>query len=384
MKRVKAVWVSVCATVVAGIVALGCSGAEGPATTPAGDSPASGRSPISISSIDNTTRANEKGPGRVLATVTSADKHTFVFGQSASGALVVAENAPQNEARVLDRDLTSGSITDVYRRLTNGVNPPASLVKAEAEAAKHDPAVSPVTPPVGNVLSSPPRRPEVNNDWFYNTYCTPSFIAVCDEQNGPINSSLGQWVYGGNFDVWGYNYPSNSGTAALLEYVWNGSSWTFDWISGTIYPGNVWYEWWFNNPEYRSAELSISGFGGMAFGSPGLVASWTYATSTFNINVGGANLQTYWPHDSAVHCWEMENGFSHVTLTTGTNTNLTGINIGTAGVCPFQGEKDTNPKTMCCAGNSTGTTACAVISGDTENFNPGYCCVSMGGHRQGC
>jgi len=381
----KAALVSVCATAVAGVVALGCSGAEGPTTgSTSGGSAASGRSPVSISGIDNTARPNLKGPGQVLATVTTSNKHTFVFGQSASGATVVAESMPAHDTQMLDREMTSGSITDVYRRLTNGLTPPAALIKAEAESPKHEAATSLAAPPVGrpveHVATALPGEPEFSIDFFRFTYCAPNYVSVCDEQNGPINASLGQWTYGANFDVWGYNYPGNSGTAALLEYVWTGSSWRFDWISGTINPGNVWYEWWFNTPEYRSAELSIQGEGGMAFGSPTFNATYDSGNSTFSFNIGGPNLSAVWPHDSGINCWETEPGFSHVTLGA-FGTNLAGENFGIGGTCHFLGESDTNDKTVCCTGDQTGTTACARVDGPSSwNFNPGYCCASKGGH----
>ena len=365
----------VCGTAVALFVGAGCGSSDSTQGTP------TIHEGSNVSTVDNTTRAS--GPGKILATITTTNNHTFVFGQSAHGDLVVAESAPMAEKQILDRNVTSNAITDVYRTLTNGLQPPESLVQAEAAAALHEESMSPVQPPV--VAPKRTLRPDVNNDWFYQTFCTPNFVTVCDEASGTINASHGQWVYGKNFDAWGYNYPQNTQSAAMLEYLWTGYNWNFDWISGSINPGYYWYEYWFNaSPVYRSTELTPQGMGGMAMGSPALVATWTTANSNFGINDGNGALKGQWPHDSQINC-HVSDGVYNINVVT-FSTNLTGINVAMAPSCPFLGEQDFNTETMCCHGVSTGTTACAVVSGDpvSQYFNPGYCCRSMGGNRQGC
>ena len=70
--------------------------------------------------------------GRVLATVQGPGGHVFVFGQGASGSLVVAENAKAGEAGLLGSIARSGTIADVYRSVTGRADVPQAIADAVA------------------------------------------------------------------------------------------------------------------------------------------------------------------------------------------------------------------------------------------------------------
>lgn len=115
----------------------------------------------------------------------------------------------------------------------------------------------------------------------------------------------------------------------------------------------------------------------------GLVVTYDDNTSVFNFSLGGPKIDQLWPNDPGVNCYVSDGAYSPLIGKMGTNLN--GINVSIAGSCTFLGEAGpASGDTAWCTGTRTGQKASANVEGNTWNFNPGYCCASMGGADTHC
>ena len=327
--------------------------------------------------------------GTVLAKLSTQNGHTFIFGRSVRGDIVVAEGATVGVKPTLDASVTGTSVSRLYTELSGGVEAP-EVLKAAEEAAKSIGAagliVSSAAPPklterVAPGFIFPPiviSSLTPNQQWFQAKFCSLPYISFCDLQNGSVNTSLYEWIYAPNYYAYGLNDSSNRRAANMYEWVWNGSSWQFDWASPAIEPGTYWYEWWWNtNPVYRATDLVFPDSGPTGFGSGGITPSGLEVSypippsQTFNFNVGGAAFNTQFPNDAEVTCY-----VSGIRVTT-FSTSLTGINVGVGGVCEEQQWYNSNPQAAWCQGNTTGQSVSTSVV--APYFAPANCCRSMGG-----
>ena len=323
--------------------------------------------------------------GTVLATLASGG-HTFVFGRSVRGDIVVSESAPANEAPLLRDGVAGRAVTDVYRALSGGAEPPDELVRAASAASLGAAPSAPRAP------EATPRHAE-NADLvilpfpvytagqlsFESTYCSLKYMSDCDLSSGDINSSLGQSIWASNYFAYGMEDATSTGTAAVVGFYWNGSAWNLDWISPTMYPGNTVYEYWWNSsPISRASELAGQGAGALAQGgiTPGNLVVTNLEAQEFNFSVGGAPFRTQFPNDSEVTCY-----VGGIRITT-IDTSLVGINVNVGAVCTNQGEEDTQLQGAYCQGKTTGQIASTTVY--APYFVGGYCCKSMGGNNTSC
>jgi hypothetical protein len=323
--------------------------------------------------------------GTVLATLASGG-HTFVFGRSVRGDIVVSESAPAKEAPILRDGAAGRSATDVYRALSGGAEPPDELFRAASAAsfrvvpsAPRAPEVAPRAAKSEDVIVFPFPLYTAGQLSFQSTYCSLEYMSDCDLGSGDINDSLGQSIWASNYFAYGMEDATSTGTAAVVGFYWTGSAWNLDWISPTMYPGNTVYEyWWSSSPIRRASELAGKGAGALAQGgiTPGNLVVTNLEAQEFNFNVGGAPFSTQFPNDSEVTCY-----VSGIKITT-IDTSLVGINVNVGAVCTNQGEEDTQLQGAYCQGKTTGQVASTTVY--APYFVGGYCCKSMGGNNTSC
>jgi hypothetical protein len=294
---------------------------------------------------------------------------------------------------LFDKTITARPVAEVYRLVTGGLVAPDALVAAEQAAAHR--AIEKVAPPPASAKSAPREDFVIyQHDWFYDTFCSGSGatnLQVCDDAaTGPINANQAQYTWGANFSAVGYVYPQDTQDGALLEYDWNGSGWVFDWISPSIAP-NSWYSvaTWDSSPVYRSAELAITGEGGLTMYdimASGLQVTYDDANSVFNFSMGGASFGSQWPNDPDVKCYVSDGTHKVYIASVSTSSLVKGINAAIGGACPFQGEAGPSTgDTAWCVGSKTGQNPGSVyVQGNTWNYNGGYCCASKGGSNTHC
>jgi hypothetical protein len=324
--------------------------------------------------------------GTVLATLSTAEGHTFVFGRSVRGNIVVGESAPIGTKPILDPTAVQAPASQLYTELAKGAEAPPILKSAEEAAptaAASLIAPSTVPPKAADPLSTVSVSPipiiyslTPNQQWFQSTFCSSRYISFCDLQHGSANTSLYQWTFAPNYYAFGLNDSANQKPANMYEWVWNGSSWQFDWASPAIRPGTYWYEWWWNtNPVYRATDLVVpdtspTGLSGGGITPENLQVSYDTAQE-FNFNVGGPPFSTQFPNDAEVTCY-----VSGIRITT-FSTSLSGLNAGIGAVCPQQQWYNPNPQGAVCQGKTTGQTATTSVV--APYFAPANCCRSMGG-----
>jgi hypothetical protein len=343
-------------------MAIHCGGADsgsGTATNVDDKTPASGA---------ESTQAAPETAGRVLATVAGENDHTFYFGQGNSGDLVVSENAPVGSDPVLMSMDHSGTILDLYARLSNNAVVPAALQEAADAVATH-PTVANVekAPTAAPAGAAPPKfyySPTSFQTWFSNNFCNQQYTIDCDIQNGDPNASLGQWGFGNNFYAYGMSDNSNSGAGVLREWLWTNGAWVLDWTSGPVDPGYYWAEYWaYTYQSYRSADIqNVPGPSGLA-----LWNSIPAATAAYTSFGQFAYRPSGWMFDTTL-TWTID-GYIF-SPTNGGISASNNENVGLSGVCT-PGANDPNPRTFVFKGNQTGETV--TFTENTGTFDPSKC-----------
>ncbi len=356
--------------------------------------------PTNVTGLNTSERV-----GEVLTTLSTPDGHTFEFGRTATGDLVVGENVPLGQRAVLEDPAMRGDVTDVYTALANGAEIPEVLKVAQAQAVASTAAAAKA--PLAAPTKAPPTRTIIkteatsgltgNQSWFQSAICSQGTIQVCDLGSGSQNTQLYQWEHAPNFYAYALNDSSNTTAATMQEYVWNGSAWVHDWTSGAINPGSYWYfNWWNSGPVYRAADITIqSGPTGFAEGG---------VTPTCSAQGGVAGDLSGGPNPSV---WGFNtNGFQNDT-SHGTNVSISlsgdpyvvryqgplGI-IGSNGIesggkqiadstCPEDNVYNSNNVfTVTFVGVTTGQTCTATTTNPW--FSPNNCCASKGGANTHC
>jgi len=336
-----------------------------------------------------------------LATLTTDDGRTIYFIQPAHGGIIVAETGPISVKPKLDQHITQQSLSKTYQELSSNAAVPFAIEAAEAEmqpAAEAHIAAIATAPPKKETAVSSLSAISVNavstltptQSWFQSTFCSQNYTAYCDLGTGSQNTSLFQWTFAPNAYAYSVNDSSNTSPANMYEYVWNGSSWQFDWASPSINPGFYWNEFWWNSSAvFRAADLVVHGPGGLGQGSatPSCAASYL---NLQNGDLGGEWLAQEWSFQAT--------GFQNdpdVRVTVGpvfvAYVPTTGISSGaihegglnvTDATCADQAWYNSTPWTVQCVGTKTGQVATTTVL--APFFAPANCCASRGGGKASC
>jgi len=268
--------------------AVGCAVNTTPNTEP--EAHLAAQSPQSANTVKVDLTPVKTEYGTIVAQVTTADGHNFVFGVAAlSGGMVVQESGKVGESPKLPGLINSGTgVAEIFNAVAGGASVPTALlthnqVQRDVMLAERPfPGASYVPPlPAQAPGKVHPMTWTTEQTWFDNNVCpgnNPSghniSVYVCLIGNTDINPTNFFYIT----DSTGYYNAALMDSSAveggnMLEYLWNGSAWNLDWTSGYIGLGDWMFGYWGDSgTHYRSTVLlEQGGFsgdpGGLAMGT---------------------------------------------------------------------------------------------------------------------